>query len=78
MYFPFLKISSDKEEMLSLQLICWGLVQFGVEPPDDFVEWLDEVSQITGAYTGTECMDLAEKIIFQKKLNGTNLTLGDL
>ena len=80
--YPSLRISSDKEEMLALQLFCWGLVQFGVAPPDDFVEWLDEVSEITGAYTATECSALADKIIYEKSKQryapDHMLTMGDL
>ena len=53
--------------VLGKQLICWGNIHLGAEPPDNFVEWLDEASKITGAYTATECRDAADKFLYETK-----------
>ena len=65
--WPDLEITSDRDIMLGLQLLCWGLVQYGSEPPDNFVEWLDEAYKVTGAYTSVECLELADKILHERK-----------
>ena len=64
--WPDLIVTENSDEMLGVQLLCWGNIQLGCEPPDNFVEWLDEVSKITGAYTSTECLNKADEILYKR------------
>lgn len=59
------------EELLAEQLVAWGNVYMGYEPPEgcDFYDIMDEASKVTGAFTGAECSSLADKILDQRKRN---------
>jgi hypothetical protein len=67
MRWPELTLEGTLDELLASQLIAWGLITLGESPPDDFVEWLDEVSKLTGVYTAVECMDKAEEVLHKRK-----------
>lgn len=60
-----------KEEVLAEQLVAWGNIYMGYEPPEgcDFYDIMDAASKITGAFTGTECSALADRILEQRKRN---------
>lgn len=41
----------DKNNLLAQQLICWGNIYMGYEPPDNFYDAIDAASKITGVFT---------------------------
>lgn len=61
--------SKTREEVLTMQLIGWGNVLMGNNPPDMFYEVMDAASEVTGAFTATECRDLADQLLWEKKKN---------
>ena len=63
-------VKVGKTDVLAAQLICWGLIQAGFPPPDDFAEYLDESCKVTGAWTYTECYDLGQSILAEMKKKG--------
>jgi hypothetical protein len=55
-------------EILAQQLIGWGNIKMGYEPPNcDFFDTMTMASKITGVFTGDECLEMADKIIQQRK-----------
>ena len=41
----------------------------GAPPPDNFYEVMEAASEVTGAFTSTECSDAADRILAQRKRN---------
>jgi hypothetical protein len=70
----------DVSDLLAQQLIGWGNIVMGYQPPEkcDFYDVMEAASKITGAFTGTECKDAADRILAKRKESNTRLTLEEL
>lgn len=66
-WWPELNLSQSVEHLLADQLVCWGNVLAGAEPPVDLTEKMKAASNLTGAFTATECNKLADKLSAERK-----------
>ena len=67
-----LKLRSFHRNVMNVWLINWllgGNVFMGAPPPDNFYEVMEAASEVTGAFTSTECSDAADRILAQRKRN---------
>lgn len=62
-------VSQDRDACLADQLVAWGNIFMGATPPDNFYEVMEAASEVTGAFTSTECSDAADRILAQRKRN---------
>lgn len=60
-------VSADRDACLADQLVAWGNILLGAPPPDNFYEMMESASKVTGAFTSTECNDVADRVIFERK-----------
>ena len=60
-------VSQERDACLADQLVAWGNVMMGENPPDNFYEVMDAASKVTGAFTSTECREAADRILYERK-----------
>ncbi len=60
-------VSQERDKCLADQLVAWGNVFMGAPPPDNFYEVMEAASEVTGAFTSTECSDAADRLIAERK-----------
>lgn len=57
----------NTDDILAQQLVGWGNIYMGYPPPDNFYEVMDEASKYTNAFTGVECREAADRLLYMRK-----------
>lgn len=49
--------------VLAMQLVSWGNIMMGCEPPKNFFDVMDAASKISGAFTPDQCMARSDELM---------------